>query len=327
MSLIDDFSLLYTAATGKPADASVEQRIRAMVDMSARDEGDFPAYLGSMARALATGAVHGPVEVPQRDRGYSWVLREFEPALPGAELRNDPYVDRFIVPNLGHAAVITRGPEPETWSVIPWPPPSPPQVGPTILDTFDPTPEQIRLWAYSPNTDFAAQDEDLAVSQALHVPLLIELASDPGCPKRAYILAIVDCMLVNARRTGYNRKLLREARNLVAQSSLPDLRSWAHDLDELLEYLDGGGTVPHATAQFIAAIAMVGRCQPYVRLSEIEIGDWWEFTANVAGPREIGRLYINRNSGALLWSRDPVTPAELAPFANPSRRDGPLALR
>jgi hypothetical protein len=326
MSVVDDFSALYTAISGQPADDAIVQIIKAACQL-AGSEQDFPRYLRTIARDLLARHTREPTEIPEHERGFSWLLRELSRALPGSELRNEVEGDIFVVPSLQLAAVITRGGA-ETYAIVPWPEQAASSAEePIILGTFDPTFEQVREWAYSPNMRLTAQDEVVALSQPHLLPLLIELAADPACPKRAYILAIADRYLTGAG-AAYDRDLLEQARIQAARTTAPELQDWARDLAYLAEYLDGQGPVTLAAARELARITMLGRNHPGIALREESVADWWRFTSYFQDDNTlISSLYINQASGALVWSRDALTAADLSPHAQPAKRDDPLALR
>jgi hypothetical protein len=263
--------------------------------------------------------------VPERDRGYSWILRELLPVFPGSEFHDEGAEDVFALAALGVAAVMSRGAS-ETHSIVPWPLRPSAAGGPVVLGTFSPSFDQVRQWAYAPDMRLTAQDEVAAVSSPVYLPVLLELASDPKCPKRQYLLGIVDGYVASARNGVYDRKLLAEIRDLAARSSAADIRAWASDLGYLADYLDGHGPVSEGTACEIARITMLGRYRPNLELNESRAGDWWEFTAKCPDPGPVDRLYVHSGTGALRWSRDARTEGNLAGFANPARRDDPLRM-
>jgi hypothetical protein len=325
MSVLNDFSALHTAITGKPASNDVVQIIQAACELAGSGDEEFPQYLRTVAQDLVARRTHPPTEIPEQERGFSWLFRELSPALPGSELRNESKDDVFVLPSLQLAVVITRGTV-ETYSVVPWSektPSSPNEL--VVLNAFDPTFDQVREWAYSPNMRLTAQDEEAIVSHINYIPLLIELAADPQCPKRTYLLAIVDGYVVGIQRNGYDRQLLKQCQLQAAQTTAPDLQTWAQDLAYLAEYLDGQDSVTLETAREITRIVLTGRYRPSLVVKELALTDWWQFTTSFPdNGYEIDKLYICQISGALVWSRDTLTHADLVPYTNPIKRDDPL---
>lgn len=60
-----------------------------------------------------------------------------------------------------------------------------------ITDNFNPTDDDVREWGYDEALFFMEQDEDLLLYGLYYVPVLLELAQDPACPKQHYALSIL----------------------------------------------------------------------------------------------------------------------------------------
>ena len=60
-----------------------------------------------------------------------------------------------------------------------------------ITNNYNPTPSDIREWGYDEDLYFMEQDEDLLLYELGYVPVLLELAQDPACPKQDYALWIL----------------------------------------------------------------------------------------------------------------------------------------
>ena len=57
---------------------------------------------------------------------------------------------------------------------------------PELFNPLDPTPEDLRVWAYTPDAEYPdemPEDWDLMVAQIKNAPLLLELACDLRCPQ------------------------------------------------------------------------------------------------------------------------------------------------
>ena len=61
----------------------------------------------------------------------------------------------------------------------------------TCLGNVHPTLELVRKWGYDLDLIFTEQDEDLILYSHEYVTVLMELASDPACPKNDYALSIL----------------------------------------------------------------------------------------------------------------------------------------
>jgi len=328
MSPSDELADLFTTLTGAPPGARTRAAFADLCVLAGREDEAFPPYLRAMVQALRARQPHRPRLVPERDRGYSWLLRELQPALPDSEFIAAGHREYLVLHRIALAGVVDVR-DPETYAVVPWPEPSEPSEAsvPTarVLGTFDPTDEQIRHWAYAPDLRLTDQDEHAALSQPRLLPLLITLAADPRCPKRDYLIAIVDEYVSAAQRGRYDRRLLEQVRAQAAAAGPADLRAWAIDLAYLLDYLDGQGPVCLAAAREIARLTMSGRYRPGIALHEGQVGDWWAFTAAfTADGWEIDHLYINPATGALRWSGKRQSADELAAYTHPVSRDDAL---
>ena len=60
-----------------------------------------------------------------------------------------------------------------------------------ITDNVNPTNDDVREWGYDEDLFLMEQDEDLLLYGTEYVPVLLELARDPACPKREYAIAIL----------------------------------------------------------------------------------------------------------------------------------------
>lgn len=76
------------------------------------------------------------------------------------------------------------------------------------VDVFNPTPGEIRAWAYSRACE-PMQDWDLIVAGMDNLELLLELVGDQACPGRKYLLDSLYCLVGHADRS--EPRLLRAA--------------------------------------------------------------------------------------------------------------------
>jgi hypothetical protein len=279
-------------------------------------DDEVPAYL---PRAVATLAERcsPPEPIPgPGQRGFAWLLADFADLFPSAQLIDDGARDGLAVPALGRALVIHRGDD-ERWEVVAWPP-SPAVGGRRALGTFDPSPDQVRAWAYDPDLFFTDQDEALAVTHPNHLEQLVGCAADPSCPKRAYILSILDSIAALPRPGGV--ALMARARDLARATGDTFLAAWADDLDRVLAYASGRGAVGHDEAGTLAHILLVGRRRPSLVLDESTVDGWWQFRARFPDGRSLDAVYVHGASGNVVWARDVLTLSELAPYEDAPTR-------
>lgn len=323
----EEFARLYETVTGSTADDALNTAVESMIQLSGRGPDRFPAYLSILADSLARRQILAPAPIQKEDRGYAWLLRELLPLLPGCDFNDDePKRELFICEPLERAAVVDRGKE--TYAVVPWPDATADDAKERIIGSFDPTEEEIRRWAYDPDLLMYVQDEEAILSRRANIPLFIELASDPKCPKRGLIIAIADDYVSNARGGSYDRELLEETIRLAGAETREDINSWSRDLQFLLAYLNGHGPIEIDTARTVCRLIMEGRFRPAVEIREETLGRWWQFsTWNPHTNGATDFLYICRDSGALIWSREPVTESDIEPYASPRQRDQHLGNR
>lgn len=79
---------------------------------------------------------------------------------------------------------------------------------PRFVDVVNPTPEEIRAWAYSGAFE-PMQDWDLVIADVDNVELLLELVGDHECPARDYLLDSLYCLVGHSDRA--DPRLLRAA--------------------------------------------------------------------------------------------------------------------
>jgi hypothetical protein len=327
LSALDDWIALYRAVYAAEPSEETRRRLGEVAGLAGNDPSDLPAYLGAIARNLAARRALDPTPVPSEQRAFGWLLRELVDAFPGAQLVENGRRDIFIPPGLGLAAAVTRG-EDELYEVIPWSEKSTSApVLPKVMGTFNPTPEQVREWAYRPDLRLASEDEHLALAHAVYLPVLLAYAADPECPKRRQLLAIADGLVASARSGPFDRELIDRARAQASSAGSEELSRWAQDLADLRDYIDGQGPASLDAAVRLGEIALRGRHRAAVTIAHADRGAWWELTALHPSGAPIDRLYVAKDSGALVWSRDPLSPAELAPHTRPKRRDEPLGAR
>lgn len=327
MSTIDELSAFFTILENRPPDEETLRVFREVCSTSSDTENDLPGYILDIVHSLRTQRIHDPKEIKSGEHGFSWLLRELQPAFPHTQfIDTQAQRECFVIHRLGLAAIINLA-ERETYAIVPWPEPPPPTPDdePIILDTFDPTEEQVRLWAYALNMRLTRQDEFAALEQAHLMPLLVELAADTNCPKRTYLLAVADEYVAGASRGPYDRRLLTQLRTQVEDAQDPALSNWACDLIFLEQYINSQGPVTQDVARKLANIIMLGRHRPHLSLQEGDNGQWWRFTAFLEHDNwTFDHLYIFPASGAMRYSKTILTPEALENHKYPIRRDNAL---
>jgi hypothetical protein len=107
-----------------------------------------------------------------------------------------------------------------------------------IYDPWNPTPDELRAWAYDTNAVEPCQDWDLVLCWAPHVNAHLELASDESCPKRRYFLAILYLLVGDAVRTNFRNHLRLSIEDWIARGDVhthPAIRLWQERSRRLLE--------------------------------------------------------------------------------------------
>ncbi|MGV0737217.1 hypothetical protein ABQF35_10470 [Mycobacterium syngnathidarum] len=65
---------------------------------------------------------------------------------------------------------------------------------PSFVDVVNPTPEEIRIWAYSGAFE-PMQDWGLIIAEMDNLELLLELVGDRACPDRKFLLDSLYCLV------------------------------------------------------------------------------------------------------------------------------------
>lgn len=316
MTVDEALATLHRAIVGE--DPEFAHALAAARERSGVPDEEFPEYL---PRAIATLAerTSRPEVIDHSDRGAAWLLNDFANLFPSAQMIDEEMSSGLAIPALGRVLMIHRGDE-ERWEVATWPPLSPSQ--PRILGTFSPTPDQVREWAYDPSVSFAFQDEDLAITDPIHVDQLISLAADPACPKREAILSILGAIIADYCPGG--GPLMAHTRDLARATADKRLVAWAEDLDHMLAYANGHGPVEQDEARAIARIMLLGVRWPDATLNESSINGWWQFRARFSHGDSVDAIYVHAHTGNLFWARRVLTLSELKPYEVATNRTAAL---
>jgi hypothetical protein len=102
---------------------------------------------------------------------------------------------------------------------------------------WNPSPDEIRIWAHTPGAVEPCQDWDLALCCSLHEKALLQTASDESCPKRRYMLAVLYLVVGDAVRSGFRsrpRPIIEGFLSHAKEYDHPDIRAWRRRSQELL---------------------------------------------------------------------------------------------
>ena len=108
-----------------------------------------------------------------------------------------------------------------------------------MKDMSNPTPQQIRDWAYTTDAVEPCQDWDLVLSWAQVEKVFFDLASEDHCPNRRFILRILYLIVGDAVRTNFGSKPRYAVEGLIEKSNAyhhPDIERWRKKSLELLKH-------------------------------------------------------------------------------------------
>ncbi|NES96682.1 MAG: hypothetical protein F6K32_15880 [Desertifilum sp. SIO1I2] len=171
-----------------------------------------------------------------------------------------------------------------------------------ITNNYNPTPDDIREWGYDEDLYFMEQDEDLLLYGLGYVPVLLELAQDPACPKQDYALWILGQF---ARESAlYRRSEQLEGLQKVVvllQTSQPSVQDWRNYVDRLLAYQAPPFAVNEQKAWIMAQDLLVGigRVGQINRVTE-QPSDVWCFSL-ITSIHE--QLSITKRTGVYTYQR------------------------
>ncbi|WP_298867379.1 hypothetical protein [uncultured Gimesia sp.] len=191
-----------------------------------------------------------------------------------------------------------------------------------ILNDVDPSPEVIHRWAYDENLLLIDQDEDLILGNAEYVPMLLQLAREPDCPKNDYCLSIVyycSQIYLLARDRQQCDAIFKCVDSDIDTS--PVTSKWAAAFRRAYHQLITPRALSHADAVSLAKWLLVG---DYCHRSFIETGrivdGFYEFKCYTESYN--GYLYINLGTGAWQQSiyHSPLQTIDASPADEPEPR-------
>ncbi|MFV8170899.1 hypothetical protein [Mycolicibacterium peregrinum] len=122
---------------------------------------------------------------------------------------------------------------------------------PRFIDVVNPTPEEIRAWAYGGAFE-PMQDWDLVIAGIDNVELLLELIGDRECPARDYLLDSLYCLFGHSDLA--DPRLLRAAEEARAASD-PWVATWGRRVCQ------SSRIRPISTARIGSASTVIARCR------------------------------------------------------------------
>ena len=75
-----------------------------------------------------------------------------------------------------------------------------------MINPWQPSPDEIRRWAYTVDAAEPCQDWDLALLWSCHEKALLECASDGACPNQIYMLGVLYLVIGDAVRTNFRTR-------------------------------------------------------------------------------------------------------------------------
>ena len=108
-----------------------------------------------------------------------------------------------------------------------------------MRDPVNPEPEELRTWAADGNALEPVMDFALMATSLGNVPLIIELANSPTCPKRRFFLECLYLFVGDGVRTEYRRWSRQQVQELLQQvdqleAKHPSVERWLERSRELM---------------------------------------------------------------------------------------------
>jgi hypothetical protein len=108
-------------------------------------------------------------------------------------------------------------------------------------DPFNPSPDEIREWAYDADAVEPCQDFDLILEWTQHEKAILECASDDRCPKQNFFLRVLYHIVGDAVRSNHHSKLrpiLEGFINRGDEYPHPKIQRWQKRSRELMKQPD-----------------------------------------------------------------------------------------
>lgn len=166
------------------------------------------------------------------------------------------------------------------------------------LDEPSPSPEQLRAWGYDDDLYLTSQDEDLLLHDVAYLPILLELASDPVCPKQYYgaSIAYTYAQLCVLRKRLAEVEAMCAIVEAVPLNVDPLVGEWRDDFRWIADRLRHPRALSVDEAERLAWGLLVGRfCTRDLARTGRILDGYDEFLASTASFRAY--LYIDARSG------------------------------
>lgn len=108
-----------------------------------------------------------------------------------------------------------------------------------MRDPYNPTQEEIRAWAASPEVLEPVEDWALMISDEPYEQLYLELAADEDCPTRRYFLALLYLVVGDAVRSQFRGRSRDAVLDLLERGRAyphPEIDAWRQRSAELLRH-------------------------------------------------------------------------------------------
>jgi hypothetical protein len=175
-----------------------------------------------------------------------------------------------------------------------------------ILDDWNPSEETLRHWAYHEHVQLADQDADLVLHREDFLPVLLELADDPACPRSSEILSTLDfyLMFLVLRGSDEHVEVVKKAVVISGGAKTAQVIAWRQLQERRLQHRAGAGPLTREQALAAAQDLMLG----ISRVAELTlVGDHpneWVIELSVPPTnRHRERLLFEKNSGRFQFSR------------------------
>ncbi len=86
-----------------------------------------------------------------------------------------------------------------------------------MKDWWNPTIDEIRVWAYDKNPNYTEQDFELAVADIKFKDLILELANDDNCPNQKFFLSCAYLLIGDYVRVKYPSTTKGEIEDFLQQ--------------------------------------------------------------------------------------------------------------
>ncbi|WP_395321072.1 hypothetical protein [Variovorax sp. UC74_104] len=175
-----------------------------------------------------------------------------------------------------------------------------------VLNDWNPSEQTLRKWAYDERIQLSDQDADLVLHEEEYLPLLLELADEPSCPRSSEILGTLDyyLMFLVLRGVEEHIRIVEKAVALARSAKTAPVIEWRQLQERRLRYRAGAGPLSREQAVAAARDLLIG----IDRIAELKVVDenpkTWEIELSVPpSHRYRDRLSFDRATGVFRFSR------------------------